>query len=359
MGFFGSLKNFFTTKEKEVVQEITSIDTIVGVKIGNPQTKPIVTIQSITQEPKKDVVEKPKPAYNNEQGVSHMAERYLVVLDTTNRPEVKDRGLQGGLKNFYFVYATQPDQAREIVLRSFARTPQVLHQIQYSLTVTPMSKIIPLMNEQNYFWSYIPLNKSQRSPGQRSTPPTQRTDPNNPEVVIPMDPREIPAPATPVTQNDTPKVSEIPAEARGPAAAANNPMAAFMSPTLPNGQPNPMFAMMQMFAASMQNGQTPAAPPQPQVSVTRGDPNTDPELAQRMAEVRATAVPRHKNHDPTALDENMEAAERDANNEVERFKRMPKEQQAASALNRVDMHDVGVDMDQMKQIMEASKLNQG
>lgn len=361
MGFFGSLKNFFTTKEKEVVQETTSIDTIVGVKVGTSPAKPVVTIQSITQEPKKDVVEKPKPVYNNEQGVLPMAERYLVVLDTTNRPEVKDRGLQGGLKNFYFVYATQPDQAREMVLRSFARSPEILHQIQYSLTVTPMSKIIPLMNEQNYFWSYIPLNKSQRAPGQRSTPPTQRTDPNNPEVVIPMDPREIPAPATPVTQNDTPKISEIPAEARGPAAAANNPMAAFMNPTLPNGQPNPMYAMFMAMAASMQNGQPPAAPAQqqPQVSVTRGDPNNDPELAQRMAEVRATAIPRHQHHDPSAMDENMEAAERAANNEVERFKNMPKEQQAASTLKRVDMHDVGVDMEQMKKIMEASKLNQG
>jgi len=82
-------------------------------------------------------------------------------------------------------------------------------------------------------------------------------------------------------------------------------------------------------------------------------------LAQRMAEVRATAVPRHQNHDPSAMDENMEAAERAANNEVERFKNMPKEQQAASALKKVDMHDVGVDMEQMKKIMEASKLNQG
>lgn len=284
-----------------------------------------------------------------------MGERYLVVLDTTNRPEVKDRGLQGGLKNFYFVYATTKDQAREIVLRSFARSPQILHQIQYSLTVTPLSSIIPLMNEQNYFWSYIPINRGQKAPGQRSTPPTQKTNPMNPEEVIPMDPRDIPAPLTPPTQNDTPKISEIPDEAKAPA----NPMAAMMSPTLPNGQPNPMYAMMQMMAAAMQGGQmpgVPAAPAKPQVIVREGNPHTDPELAERMAAVRASAVPQHKHHDPGALDENMEAAERQAQMQVERFKALPPEQRAAATLKKVDMNDVGVDMGKMREIMEASQI---
>lgn len=359
MGFFSSLKKFFTTEKVEAVKEQPSVEHLVGIRYEKSQPKPTITIDSILSKTPKVEENKQKPVYNNEQGEIPMGERYLVVLDTTNRPEVKDRGLQGGLKNFYFIYATTKDQAREIVLRSFARSPQILQQIQYSLTVTPLSSIIPIMNEQNYFWSYIPLNRGQRAPGQRSTPPEQKMNPMNPEEVIPMDPREIPAPMTPVTQNDTPKPNEIPDEAKAPVA---NPMAAMMSPTLPNGQPNPMYAMMQMMAAAMQGGQmpgVPAAPQQPQVIVREGNPHTDPELAERMAAVRASAVPQHKHHDPSALDEGMEAAERRAQQQVEQFKSLSPEQRAASTLKKVDMNDVGVDMEKMKRIMEASSLNKG
>ena len=169
-----------------------------------------------------------------------------------------------------------------------------------------------------------------------------------------MDPRDIPAPITPPKQNDTPSLAEIPEEAKAPA----NPMAAMMSPTLPNGQPNPMYAMMQMMVAAMQQGgQVPAVPvAPPEAVVTRGDPN-DPVLQANMAEVRATAVAKHKNHDPTAIDDAMEEADRRAQRQVEQFKNLPREKQAALSLQRVDMHDVGVDMRKMKEIMEASKLN--
>ena len=353
---FGSLKKFFSAKPKKTEESVdtTDIDALIGIRHNQPVTNPTLTLKAIENN-KKEVSNKEKPVYNNEQGVLSMSERYLVVLDTTNRPEVKDRGLQGGLKNFYFIFATTPDQAREIVLRSFARTPQILNQIQYSLTVTPLKSIIPLMDERNYFWSYIPLNKGQRAPGQRATPPTQQVNPNNPEEVIPMNPRDIPAPITPPNQNDTPKMSEIPAEAKAP--EPSNPMAAMMSPTLPNGQPNPMFAMMQMMMAAM-GQQAPAAAPQPppEPKFYRGDPNSDPELVENMAAVRSTAVPRHRHHDPSAVDDAMEDAERRANQQVERFKSLPKEQQASAGLTNVSMNDVGVDMDSMKQIMNASKI---
>ena len=355
MGFFSSLKKFFMSEKVEAVKEQPSVEHLVGIRYDKPLPPPTVTLQSILETKEKTEEDKQKTVYNKSQGELPMGERYLVVLDTTNRPEVKDRGLQGGLKNFYFVYATTKDQAREIVLRSFARSPQILQQIQYSFTVTPLSSIVPLMNEQNYFWSYIPINRGQRAPGQRATPPEQKMNPMNPEEVIPMDPREIPAPMTPVNQSDTPKVSEIPDEAKAPA----NPMAAMMSPTLPNGQPNPMYAMMQMMAAAMQGGQATGLAPvqaQPQVIVREGNPNTDPELAERMAAVRASAVPQHKHHDPDALDENMEAAERHAQMQVERFKSLPPEQRAAANLKKVDMNDVGVDMSRMREIMEASQL---
>lgn len=354
MGLLDSVKKFFTTKQETPKQpEPQSVESLIGVRFGAPQAKPVVTIQNIVKLPVETNKIIEKPVYNNNQGES-MGEKYLVVLDTSNRPEVKDRGLQGGLKNFYFVYATTVDQAREYVLRSFARTPNILSQIQYSLTVTPLSRIAPHINEQNPFWSYIPFNKGQRAPGQRAAPPVQNVNPMNPEEVIPMNPRDIPAPLTPITQDDTPKMSEIPKEAQAPAA---NPFAG-MSPTLPNGQPNPMFAMMQMMMTAMQAGQaapTPQAPPQ--AVVTRGDLN-DPELQARMAEVRSTAVAQHRNHDPTALDAGMEAAEQRANQQVERFKTLPREQQSAAGLQRVDMHDVGVDMGKMQDIMRASTIPQ-
>jgi hypothetical protein len=355
MGLLGSFKKFFTPKQEAPKQpEPQSVENLIGVRFGAPQAKPVVTIQNMATPPVETNKIIEKPVYNNINQGDFMGEKYLVVLDTTNRPEVKDRGLQGGLKNFYFVCATTPDQAREYVLRTFARSPQILQQVQYSLTVTPLSRIAPHINEQNPFWSYIPFNKGQRAPGQRSAPPTQNVNPNNPEEVIPMNPRDIPAPLTPITQDDTPKISEIDKEAQ---ARAANPMAGF-SPTLPNGQPNPMFAMMQMMMAAMQAGQAPvAAPVPPQAVVTRGNPN-DPELQARMAEVRSTAVAQHRNHDPTALDEGMEAAEQRATQQVERFKTLPREQQSAAGLQRVDMNDVGVDMDKMTNIMRASTIPQ-
>lgn len=352
---FNLFKKYFSSKNEKKPDKVdtNSIDSLIGISYKHPVKEPTITLKSISDN-KKEEIDKQKLLYNKKQGEEYMGEKYLVVLDTTNRPEVKDRGLQGGLKNFYFIYATTPDQAREIVLRSFARTPQILNQIQYSITITPLTKIVPLMDENNYFWSYIPLNKGQRAPGQRSTPPSQKINPNNPEEVIPMDPRDIPAPITPRNQNDTPKISEIPAEAKTPAV---NPMAAMMSPTLPNGQPNPMFAMMQMMAAAMsQQAPTPSEKP-PEVKIYAGDPNNDPELVANMAAVRSTAVSRPRHADPSAVDENMEAAERAADAQIERFKNLPKEKQVAAGLTNVIMNDVGVDMGTMKRIMNASNIN--
>jgi len=357
MGFFGRLGKFFSSKKEEVVKPQPSVEHLVGIRFGKPSPPPIVTLQSITKSPEKSKEDKPKEVYNKEQGVSHMGEKFLVVLDTTNRPEVKDRGLQGGLKNFYIVCAQNADDAKTIVASSFRHRPDILHQIQWCFTATPISRILNVIDDKHNFWSYVPLRKGERAPGQQGAPPFQKTNPNNPEEIIPMDPRDIPAPATPVLQNDTPKISEIPDEAKAPTA---NPMAAMMSPTLPNGQPNPMFAMMQMMMAAMNNGQMPAAAPAaPQVIVRAGDPNTDPELARNMAEVRATAVPHHKHHDTSAIDDAMGEADRNARLQVEQFKRLPAEQRAASTLKNVDMNDVGVDMRKMKEIMEASSLNKG
>jgi hypothetical protein len=214
------------------------------------------------------------------------------------------------------------------VLSTFARTPHIVQQIQYSLSVTPLGRIAPHVNEQTPVWSYIPLRKGSKAPGQQSTPPAQGINPNNTDEVVPM--QIPPAPITPPSQNDTPKMAEIPPEAQ-----ASNPMAAMMSPTLPNGQPNPMFAMFQMFQA-MSAGAVPAAPAAPpKATLTRGDPDNDPELAARLAEVRSTAVARHVNHDPGAMDDEMSHAERRAAAEVENFKTLDRSEQGARGLTSV------------------------
>jgi hypothetical protein len=301
-----------------------------------------------------------------------MAERFLVVLDTTNRPEVTDRALQGGLKNIYFVYAQTMEDARNLVATTFRHRPDILDQIKWSMTATPLSRIAPHITEQNPAWSYIPFQKGMRAPGQQAVPPSQLINQNNPDEIIPMS--IPPAPITPPTLNDTPKLSEIAPEAQGKAAAvapANvmeaftsptlpngqpNPMAAFMSPTLADGQPNPMFAMFQAMAQAMaQTAQANAAPVQPQKApvptVTRGDPDNDPELAARMAEVRSTAVAQHRNSDPEALNEELTHAEIKASQEVEKFKMLDKSEQHARTLTQVDNDVDPALMAQMKTVM--------
>ena len=288
--------------------------------------------------------------YNNTTERRYMSEKYLVVLDTSNRPEVTDRGLKGGLKNFYMVFAATADQAREIVIRTFARNPDIMKQIQYSLSVTPLGKVIPHVSEQTPIWSYIPLRKGIKAPGQQSTPPQQNVNPNNPEEVMPM--QVPPAPITPPNQDDTPRTSEIAVEAQ----AKNNPMAAMMSPTLPNGQPNPMFAMFSMFAAAMgqaNNAAVPAAAPQ-MPTVTVGDPANDPILARNMAEVRSTAVARHQNSDPDLFQEEFTSLEKQEAGEIERFKQLPSSEQANKA--RINVNN-DIDPELMKKMVAINKKN--
>ena len=317
---FNAIKRFIGWKKHiEEVEPPKHVIPDLGVSVSGPTVTPIARPPTMVDSTYVNNILKNSNnsvQYNQHQERGFMAEKYLVVLDTTNRPEVTDRGLKGGLKNFYFIAATNPDQAKQIVLSTFAKNPAIMQQIQYSLSVTPLGRISPHINENTPIWSYVPIRKGVVAPGQQATPPMQSINPNNRDEVVPM--REPPAPITPPLQNDTPQSqAEIPQEARG-----SNPMAAMMSPTLPNGQPNPMFAMMQMMATMMQ-AQQPAAPvaAPPQLSVTRGDPDNDPELRRNMEEVRSTAVARHINHDPSAMDDELSGAEKKAAMEVENFKR--------------------------------------
>lgn len=113
-------------------------------------------IDNILNKQKNDV----KYINNTERGF--MSEKFLVILDTTGRPEVKDRGLKGGLKNFYFILANDEAQARQMVLSTFSRAPSIMAQIQNSIRVIPLDKIAPHVNEKAVVWSYIPLRKESK-----------------------------------------------------------------------------------------------------------------------------------------------------------------------------------------------------
>jgi hypothetical protein len=281
---------------------------------------------------------------------------YLATLDTTNRPEVKDRGLQGGLKNFYFVRAASAEKAREMVLGTFAHRPQILGQIQYSVTITELKKIVDVVTNQYPMWSYVPIRKGVRAPGQKATPPTQQVNPNDRDEVIPM--REPPQVITPPSQDDTPK--QVAPEAQAP-----------QMPNMNGMDPQQMMAAMMGMFGAMMNGQQPqmptATPPAqkpgfdgvPGVSVTRADPNQDPELQQRLHSVQETAQARHASHTGIGdaivgvqhdeMDE-LQKAESEARAEVEAFKRLPKSKQT-SGLDRIDMNDnKDIDMDTFRQI---------
>lgn len=150
----------------------------------------------------KDVYDIIKKEIHNLKKENDYMRKYLVVLDTTNRPEVKDKGLAGGLKNFYFVFAQDINEAKVKVLSTFARTPHIVEQIQYSLSVTPIEDILNVLGPELQLWSYIPFSRSQRFPGQKSVPPGQNLNPVNRDEIIPIKPEDIPKPITPPSKND-------------------------------------------------------------------------------------------------------------------------------------------------------------
>lgn len=203
--------------------------------------------------------------------------KYLVVLDTANRPEVKDRGLQGGLKNFYFVNAATETQAKEFVMSTFAHNPTALSQLQYSFTVTDLKKIVNNVNQQMPIWSYIPIQRGVRAPGQQSVPPSIRTNPNDRDEVIPM--TKPPVITTPQSQDDTPK--ELDPEAQAPVSDPNNPMVAMMGMFAQFAQAMNDPTKMQQMMSSMGQQTAPQQPKMP--TVERGNLK-DPETAKRLNE---------------------------------------------------------------------------
>lgn len=292
---------------------------------------------------------------------------YLVVLDTQNRPEVKDRGLQGGLKNFYLVRATTERQAQEKVLATF-RNPHVISQIQYSIKATPLKKIVDTI-EDGMLWSYVPFSQGTRAPGQKATPISQRVNPNDRDQVIPL--REAPI-VRGTQKSDVTKAEWEEAKRQGgrnPKSPNNmmnpmmmNPMMMMMNPMMMQQMGmNPeqlqqmqesMQMMMQQMGMDMTN--QPGSP----ITVQRGDPN-DPELQQRMNSVRNSAVANHRTQAGIGdavisnSQDDFSEAEAQARAEIEAFKRLPKSQQTNTGLKYVDMNDnQDIDMDSFNTVSD-------
>ena len=113
---------------------------------------------------------KEKVIINKEQPIkeTHMAEVFLVVVDTTNRPEAKN--FAQGIQNFYFVYANDEELAKGIVLHTFRSRPELVSQLQYCVKATRLSAIVKGLGPGSNFWTYVPFGR-QRAPGQQAVLP--------------------------------------------------------------------------------------------------------------------------------------------------------------------------------------------
>jgi hypothetical protein len=115
------------------------------------------------------VKKQPIPKKNKE---INMSEIFLVVIDTTGRPEAK--GMTKGIQNFYFVYAADESAAKNLVFYTFRNNRAFMAQIETSVRATKLSAIVGGMNQQFNFWSFVPFS-GQRRPGQQAFPPSQNS----------------------------------------------------------------------------------------------------------------------------------------------------------------------------------------
>jgi hypothetical protein len=116
---------------------------------------------------KENIISKPSIIHKHKEQA--MAEIFLVVIDTTGRVEAKN--FQPGIQNFYFVYAENEQNAKDIVLSTFIKRPGLVGQLQYSTKATPLSIIIKNIGKGSNFWTYVPMG-SQRQAGQQAAPPS-------------------------------------------------------------------------------------------------------------------------------------------------------------------------------------------
>lgn len=204
--------------------------------------KPLVVKKQLIPEKNKEII---------------MSEIYLVVIDTTGRPEAK--GMTKGIQNFYFVYAADETQAKNLVFYTFRNNRSFMAQIETSVRATKLSAIVGGMNQQFNFWSFVPFS-GQRRPGQQAFPPSQ----NSLEGVVTGKDGEQKVSARgfdPYTKvdvgNEEYAAKQTLSELKGVRTDFPQKAAAPATPTMPaNMTPEQMQMMMQMMA-QMFAGQPP------------------------------------------------------------------------------------------------------
>ncbi len=236
-----TLLRFFTGKKWEVVSSKNDST------IQNTSPKDNYEIKE-----QKQTIRNPKMENEFLKNLRHV---YLVTLDTTNRMEAKQIFRREGIQNFYFVYskANNPNdemnQAKQIVLSTFARKPAVVRAAQNSLKATPLLSIISNLSEARNFWTYVPMG-GQRLAGQQSAPPNpdnllkpnQYGDMSSQNVHIP-NPVDV-SPENSVNADDVVRKKQ----------GSQTPQPPQMPSDPSQMTPEAMMAMMQQMMAMINNG---------------------------------------------------------------------------------------------------------
>jgi len=128
-----------------------------------------------------------------------MSKKFLVIIDTTNRPSAK--GFSKGIQNIYFVYANDDIMAKNMVLQTFRARPELLRQLEPCVRATNVDDILKHLSQRENSWSYIPIGGT-RLPGQQVNVPLANPEDPNYQRMADKD-YSPPKPITYSGQNDT------------------------------------------------------------------------------------------------------------------------------------------------------------
>jgi len=175
--------------------------------------------------------------------------------------------------------------------------------------------------------------------------------------------KEPPTITTPPEQDDTGK---LPSKQSAPAMDPSNPMSAFfgMMAQMMNN-PDMMQNMQNMMGNNQDNqdGQQQSNAP----VIKKVDPETDPELQQRMHQNLESQGARHINHagvgdavvsvEHGGMDEMLNEAEAEAQAEINAFKRLPKDKQTSAGSLVVENDISPEDMEEFRKIQKRTDRN--
>ena len=194
---------------------------------------------------------------------------YLVTIDTTNRNmkrHVEDRDgnrmtiepalSSNTIHNFYVILANSEEEARRIVAGTFNSKPRIMNEVYEVAQVTPLDRIVKSLNSRMNAWSYIPMNKSIRLPGQQFSP-IPMLSPEQYENGETQQKLQMPRVVSPVIEEDVkPPQIELTAEDQRVLTAPAPP-----APTMPANMTPEMMQMMMTMMQQMMNGQVPQVKP--------------------------------------------------------------------------------------------------